>query len=213
MRIDENIELQKIWKNVNSEINHKTTDELKLLLMSKAKQALYKFVVINAISVFVCIGVLVWLIITSINRQHDLLFLINNAMLGVIVFLSLYHGLSVWYKLKNKKCDKSLKAWFEIRIGILSKWLTGTFTNIEFYLFPLLYILTFFSIQVYFSGLDFMELFESRKFLSEDIWGIIIFTPIILALGFHFMIKTRKYYFQKLQFLKDLHRRLSLHYS
>jgi len=209
MGTDENKELQKIWKNVDSEINQKSSDELNLLLISKARQALHKFVIINAVSIFICIAVIVWLAITSINRQHDFLFLINNAMLGAVVFVSLYHGLTVWYKLRNKKCDKSLKTWFEIRVNILSKWLNGRFHNIEFYLFPLLYILTFLSIHVFYSGLDFMELFESKKFLNEDIWGIIVFTPIILAFGFHYMIKTRKYYLQKLEFLKDLHGRLS----
>ena len=208
MGIDENKELQKIWKNVDGEINQKSSDELNLLLISKARQALHKFVVINVISIFVCIAVIVWLAITSFNRQHDVLYLVNNAILGVTVFLSLYHGLTVWYKLRNTNCDKSLKTWFEIRINILSKWLAGKFHNIEFYLFPVLYILTFLSIHVYYSGLDFMELFKSEKFLNEDIWGIVIFTPIILALGFHFMIKTRKYYLQKLELLKDLYRRL-----
>ena len=205
---DENIDLQKIWKNVDGEINQKSGDELNLLLISKARQALHKFMVINAVSILVCIAVIVWLVITSFNRQYDVLYLLNNAILGATVFLSLSHGLTLWSKFRNKKCDKSLKTWFEIRIGILSKWLTGRFQNIEFYLFPLLYILTLLSIHVYYSGLDFMELFQSEKFLNEDIWGIIIFTPIILTLGFHYMIKTRKYYLQKLEFLKDLHRRL-----
>jgi len=209
MGIDENKELQKIWKNVDGEINQKSSDELNLLLISKARQALHKFVVINTVSILVCIAVIVWLAITSFNRQHDVFYLVNNAILGATVFLTLYHGLTVWYKLRNKKCDKSLKTWFEIRVNILSKWLNGRFHNIEFYLFPLLYILTFLSIHVFYSGLDFMELFESKKFLNEDIWGIIVFTPIILAFGFHYMIKTRKYYLQKLEFLKDLHGRLS----
>jgi len=209
METDENKELQKIWKNVDNEINQKSKEELNLLLASKARQALNKFVIINAVSIFISIAVIVWLAITSFHRQDDVLYLVNNAMLGAIVFVSLYHGLSVWYKLKNKKYDKSLKEWFEIRVNILSKWLTGRFHNIEFYLFPLLYIFTFLSIHVFYSGLDFLELFESKKFLNEDLWGIIIFTPIILALGFHFMIKTRKYYLQKLEFLKDLHGRLS----
>jgi len=208
MGIDENRELQKIWKNVDGEINQKSSDELNVLLTSKARQALHKFVVINAVSILVCIAVIVWLAITSFNRKDDVLYLVNNAILGATVFLSLYHGLTVWYKLRNKKCEKSLKTWFEIRINVISKWLTGKFHNIEFCLFPLLYILTFLSIHVYYSGLDFMKLFQSEKFLNEDIWGIVIFTPIILALGFHFMIKTRKYYLQKLEFLKDLYSRL-----
>lgn len=209
MGTDENKELQKIWKNVDGEINQKSSDELNLLLTSKARQALNKFVVINAVSIFICIAVIVWLAITSFNRQDDVLYLVNNAILGATVFISLYHGLTVWYKLRNKKCDTSLKTWFEIRINILSKWLNGKLHNIEFYLFPLLYILTFLSIHVYYSGFDFIELFQSEKFLNEDIWGIIVFTPIILALGFHYMIKTRKYYLQKLEFLKELHGRLS----
>ncbi|MCF8221969.1 MAG: hypothetical protein K9J25_02395 [Bacteroidales bacterium] len=208
MSTDENIALQKIWKNVDSEIDQKSTDELNLLLVSKAKQALHKFVVINAVSVVACIAVIVWLIITSINRQHDFLLLTNNAILGAVAFVSLYYGMSIWYKLKNIKSDTSLKAWLEIRIDILSKWLNGRFQKVEYYLFPLLYILTFLSIHVYYSGSGFRELLKSEKFITEDVWGILIFTPIILAVGFRFMINTRKYYLVKLEFLKDLYERL-----
>ncbi|MCF8335702.1 MAG: hypothetical protein K9H65_03775 [Bacteroidales bacterium] len=204
----ENNELQKIWRRVDSEINQKSRDELNLLLMSKTKQTLNKFLVITSISIMVCLGLLIFLTITSLNRQNDLIYLINNATLGIVVFISLYYGLSTWYKLKNNRYNQPLKVWLEEKIDLLSKWLTGRFRNLEFYLFPLLYILTILSIHIYYTELNFMEVFKSEKFLNEDMWGMIFFTPIILAGGFYGLIKTRKYYLKTLEFLKDLHGRL-----
>jgi len=46
------------------------------------------------------------------------------------------------------------------------------------------------------------------KFLEEDIWGMIVFTPIVLAGGFYTLIKTRKYCLKNLAFLRNLHDRL-----
>ena len=63
----ENNELQKIWKDIDTEINQKSTDELNLLLSSKTKQTINKFLVIIGFSIFVCVGLLVYLTITALN--------------------------------------------------------------------------------------------------------------------------------------------------
>ena len=74
----ENTELQEIWKKIDNEINYKSKDELSLLLKSKAKQTLNKFLTIMSFSILTSIGLLTFLLITSINRRGDLIYLINN---------------------------------------------------------------------------------------------------------------------------------------
>lgn len=204
----ENKELQKIWKRVDTEINQKSKDELNLLLASKAKQTINKYIVMIGLSIVICLGLITWLIIASLNRQNDLIYLINNATLGVIIFISFIYYLSSFYKLQNNRYNYSLKDWLEVRVNILSGWLNGRFNKLEFYLFPLLFILTFLSIHAFYANLDFMEVFKSEKFLEEDMWGMIVFTPIVLAGGFYTLIKTRKYCLKNLAFLENLHERL-----
>ena len=72
----ENNELQKIWKNIDTEVNQKSKDELNLLLTSKTRQTINKFLVIMSFSILVCVGLLIYLTITSLNRQDDLIYLI-----------------------------------------------------------------------------------------------------------------------------------------
>jgi hypothetical protein len=204
----ENNELQKIWKSVDSEINQKSKDELNLLLTSKAKQILKEFIVINIIVIPICVGMMVWLIITSINRLDDKVYLANNTLLGIFVLIALFWGIWYWSKFQSNKFSQPTKNWLEERINLLSIWLTRRFRNMEFYLFPLLFILTNLSIHVYYTDLYFTEVFKSDKFWEEDMWSMIIFTPIVLAGGYYGLIKIRKYYMKKLEFLKDLYSRL-----
>jgi len=201
----ENNELQKIWKNVDAEINQKSKYELSLLLTSKAKQTINKFVVIISISILASLGLLIYLAITSLNRQEDLIYLINNLTLGVITFISLFSGLLSWYKLQNNKYNQPLKNWLEVRINMLSKWLTGRFSRVYIYLIPFLYILTVLSIHVYFENKLFIEVLKTE----ESIFGLIIATPIGLFVSYFTVKRIRSYQLHNLEFLKDLYSRLS----
>ncbi|MDA3905866.1 MAG: hypothetical protein PF484_07310 [Bacteroidales bacterium] len=204
----EDDELQKIWKSVDSEINEKSRGELNLLLTSKAKQTLKELIILDIIAIPICVGVMVWLIVSSINRPDDKLYLANNILLGIFILIALVYCIWYWTKFQRNKFNLSTKDWLEERINLLSIWLTGRFRKLEFYLFPLIFILTDFSIHVYYTNLYFKEVFISDKFLEEDMWGMIIFTPILLAGGFYGLIKIRKYHMKRLEFLKDLHSRL-----
>jgi len=201
----ENNELQKIWKNVDAEINQKSKYELSLLLTSKAKQTINKFVVIISISILASLGLLIYLAITSLNRQEDLIYLINNLTLGVITFISLFSGLLSWYKLQNNKYNQPLRNWLEVRINMLSKWLTGRFSRVYIYLIPFLYILTVLSIHVYFENKLFIEVLKTE----ESIFGLIIATPIGLFVSYFTVKRIRSYQLHNLEFLKDLYSRLS----
>jgi len=200
----ENNELQKIWKTIDSEIIPKSKDELNLLLTSKARQTINKFLVIVCVSTLVCVGLLIYLTITSLNRQHDLLYLLNNAILGIITIIALISGLLSWYKIQNNRYNQPLKNWLEERIKILSEWLTGRFSKLYLFLIPLLYILTVLSIHVYFENKSFIEVLNTE----ESIIGLIVGTPIGLFVSYFGARKIRKYQLHNLEFLKDLLGRL-----
>jgi ABC-type enterochelin transport system permease subunit len=200
----ENTELQEVWKNIDNEINYKSKDELSLLLKSKAKQTLNKFLVIMSFSILTSIGLLTFLLITSINRRGDLIYLINNITLGIITITALITGLLSWYKIQSNKFNQSLKDWLNERINLLSKWLTGKYSKLYLFLIPLLYILTVLSIHVYFENKTFTEVMKTE----ESIVGLIIALPIGLFVSFFSVRKIRKSQLQNLNFLKDLYGRL-----
>lgn len=89
----ENNELQKIWKNLDLETDQRTKAELNLLLASKTKQTLNKFSIIIGTSIIASTGLAVWLIVASLNRQDDFLYLVNNAILGTVTIVSVISGL------------------------------------------------------------------------------------------------------------------------
>jgi hypothetical protein len=200
----ENNELQKIWKSIDAEINQKSMEELNLLLASKAKQTVNKFLIIIIISVIVCFGLMVWLIITSINRKDDLVYLINNATLGFVAVFALLSGLISWYKLQNNKYNQPLKNWLEVRIKFLSKDFNGRFKNLYVFILPFITILTTMSIHVYYEYKPFVEVLKTE----ESLVGLMVGFPIGLFVGFYVVRKIRKYHLIYLEFLKDLYGRL-----
>lgn len=204
----ENNELQKIWKSIDTETNQKSKDELNLLLTSKARQVFAEFLIIDILAIPVCTGLIIWLVITTANRWDDTLYVANNILLGVIVLFALIYIISGWRRGKRSKMNKPVKEWLEIEINHLTKWLIGKYRKIDFYLIPILYILSVLSIHVYYSDLHFIEVFRSDKFINEDMWGLIIFSPIVIAGIYYGLLKLRKHQLKKLQFLKDIHQRI-----
>lgn len=200
----ENIELQNIWKTIDNEINPKSKDELSLLLKSKAKQTLNKFIVILSTSILTSVGLIIFLLITALKRQDDLIYLINNAVLGLLVIVSLISGVLSWYKIQNNKFSLPLKDWLSERISLLSKWLTGKFSKLYFFVIPILYVLTVLSIHVYYENKSFIEVLNTE----ESIIGLIVAAPIGLFVSFFTVRKIRRYQIQNLNFLKDLYGRL-----
>lgn len=200
----ENNELQEIWKTFDTEINQKSKAELNLLLTSKTRQTMNKFLVIMGISIAVSAGLLIYLAITSLQRQTDLMFLINNATLGIITIISLVSGLQGWYKLQNNKYNQPLKNWLEDRISFLTAWLTGRFSKLYIFLIPVLYVLIVLSIHVYFEHKPFMEVMHTE----ESVIGLIVAAPIGLFASYFAVRKFRKYQLKNLDFLKDLYTRL-----
>jgi len=200
----ENNELQKIWKTIDSKINQISKEELNFLLASKTRQTINKFLVIMGVSIFICTGLLTFLAITALNRQNDLIYIINNVTLGIVTLISLLSGLLTWYKIQNNRYNKPLKNWLETRINLLSKWLTGRFSKLYLYLIPLLYVLTVLSIHVYFENKPFIDVLNTE----DSVIGLIVGAPIGIFVSYFGARKIRSYQLNNLEFLKDLHNRL-----
>lgn len=194
-------ELQNIWKNIDSEINFKTVDELNQSLTAKTKKTINKFLFIISLDIIVCVGLIVFLIITALNRQGDIIYQVNNSILCLITLISLIVSLLSWNKLQNNKFNLSLKDWLEQRIKLLSRWLLGKYSKLYIVLIPLLLVMINLSIHVYYEHKPFLEVMKNE----ESIYGLIIGFPIGLFVSYFAINKIRKYQLKNLEFLKELY--------
>jgi len=200
----ETSDLQNTWKNIGIELNTKTTDDLNQLLTSKIRKTMNNFLFIIGLDIIVCVGLIIFLIITALNRPGDLIYQVNNSILGLITLISLIASLYSWNKLQNNRYNLSLKEWMEQRIKMLSKWLLGRYSKSYIVLLPILMVLIMLSIHVYFENKLFVEVMKSK----ESIYGLTVGFIIGLFVSFYVVNKIRKYQLKNLEFLKDLYNRL-----
>lgn len=200
----ENNELQKIWKNADLEIHQKSRVELNLLLTSITRQTLNKYLLIVGFGILSALGLIIFLTVTSLNRQDDTIYLINNITLGIIALISLVSGLMSWYKLQNKDYNLPLRDWLTVMINHLTKLVKGKSNRLYVFILPFIYALTILSIHVYFENKPFLEVLGT----GESIISLIIGAPIGLFVAYIAVGKIRKQQSKNLEFLKDLHDRL-----
>jgi len=200
----ENNEWKDLRKSIESEITPLSKEELNLMLESKTKQTVNKYIVILGVSVAVSAGLLIYLLITSLNRQDDLFFLLNNALLGILTLGSLISGLWSWYKLQNNLYDLPLKFWLEERIEFLSRWLNRKSAKWSLFLIPVLYVLIVLSVHVYFEHRLFVEVLQTE----ESLVGLIVGAVVGLTVSFYVFRKIRKYQLDNLEFLRRLYQKL-----
>jgi len=197
-------DLQNTWKNIGIELNSKTTDELNQLLTSKTRKTINKFLFIIGLDIVVCVGLIIFLILTALNRQSDLIYQVNNSILGLITVISLIASLYSWNKLQNNRYNLSLKDWLEQRIKLLSKWLLGKYSKSYIVVIPILMALIILSIHVYYEYKPFVEVMKNE----ESIYGLIAGFTIGLFVSFFTVNKIRKYQLKNLEFLNELYGRL-----
>ena len=194
-------ELQNIWKNIDSEVSLKTTEELNQLLTIKTKKAINKFLFIFSIDIIVCVGLIVFLIMTALNRQNDIIYQVNNTILCLITLTALIISLLSLNKLQSNKCNLSLKDWLEQRIKLLSRWLLGKYSKMYIVLIPILLVMINLSIHVYFEYKPFLEVMKNE----ESIYGLVIGFLVGLLVSYFVISKIRKYQIRNLEFLKGLY--------
>jgi len=197
-------ELQNIWKNIDSEINLKTTEELNQLLTIKTRKTINKFLYIFSIDIIVCVGLIVFLILTALNRQSDIIYLVNNTILCLTTLTALIISLLSINKLKNNRYNLSLKEWLAQRIKLLSRWLLGKYSKLYIVLIPVLLVMINLSIHVYFEYRPFLEVMKNE----ESIYGLSIGFLIGLFVSYFAISKIRKYQIRNLEFLKGLYNHL-----
>jgi hypothetical protein len=198
-------ELQNIWKNIDSEIKHKTIEELNQSLAARTRQTINKFLCFLVVDIMVCVGVIVFLIITALNRQGDTLYQVNNSVLSLITLISLLVSLLSLNKLQNNKYNLPLKEWVEQRIRLLSKWLLGRYSKLYIVLLPILLIMINISIHVYYEYKPLIEVLKNKESVISLIVGFIVG----LFVSFYAIIKIRRYQIKNLEFLKELYSQLS----
>ena len=201
----ENNELQAIWKTLNTAGQQRSKEELQLLLRSKARHTMNRFVTETLISILISAGLFVYLIITSVNRADDMYYLTINIILLVITLISLVSGYLSWKTLRGSPSDQPLKGWLEQRTSVLTKWLYGRYCKLYLYLIPPLFILILLSIHVYFEYKPFLEVINN----AESVTGLLVALPIGLFVSFFTSGRIRRHRKQQLEFLLDLQTRLS----
>lgn len=200
----ENNELQNAWKNIDGEINRKTTDELDQYLTSKCRKTIHKFIFLISLDVVVCIGLIVFLIITAFNRQGDLIYQTNNLILGAITLTALVLSFFSLKKLQGNRFNLPLKELLEQRIKLLSEWLLGRYSKLYIVLIPILVAMIMLSIHVYYEYKPFLEVMSN----TESIYGLAAGFTFGLFVSLFAVGKIRKYQLKNLEFLNDLHGQL-----
>ena len=197
-------EFQNIWKNIDTEIKLKSKEELHLLFTTKTRKIINKFLILFAIDIIVCIGLIAFLIITLLNRPGDTIYQVNNSLLCLFTVFSLFVSVLSLNKLQNNEFNIPLKEWLEQRITLLTRWLLGKYSKSYIALLPILVLMIMLSIHVYFEYRPFIEVLNNK----ESIYGLIVGYAIGLFVSFYTLSKIRKYELNNLDYLKELHDRL-----
>src|ERR1035437_6480192 len=197
-------EFQNIWQNIDSEIKLKSKEELDHIFKVKSRNIINKFLFIFTIDLIICAGLIVFLMITLLNRPGDLIYQINNLLLCLFTTFAYFASLLSFNKLQNNEFNIPLKEWIEQRITLLTKWLLGKYSKSYIVLLPILVLMIILSIHVYYEYKPFIEVMKNK----ESIIGLLIGYPIGLLFSFYVINKIRKFELRNLEYLKELHQRL-----
>jgi hypothetical protein len=197
-------DLQNLWKSLDSEISLKSISELNQSLTLKTQKTVNKYLFILITDIIVCVGLMIFLVYTAINRQGDIIYLLNNSTLFAITAVSLVVSLFTLNKLQKNKYNLPLREWLEQRIKMLSGWLLGKYSKLYMILIPFLLVMINLSIHVYYEFKPFTEVMKNQ----ESMYGLLFGFIIGIFVAFYAVGKIRKYQLKNLEILKDLHARL-----
>lgn len=200
----ENNELQKLWENIDTAMGHVSKSELNRVLRDKVKKTVRKYLYIIGLSVTISAGVIIFLIITALNRPGDELYLLNNMVLGILTLTALVISVKAWIKLQNQNTGQSLKEWLNAQIKQLTEGLTGKHSKLYVITIPVFFILLLLSIHVYFENMLFSEVLRNE----ESITGMVIAIPIGLFVSYQVHKAIRAYQKKQLEYLYEIQKKL-----
>jgi hypothetical protein len=202
----EKTEMENSWRDIDSILATKSIGELDKMLTLKTRKTMNKFFLLLGTDIIVCVGLMIFLIITALNRQGDSIYQLNNILLCMITFSSLIISMLSWIKLHHNKFNLPLKDWLEVRIRLLSGWLLGKYSKLYIVLLPVLLVMINLSIHVYYEYKPFIEVMKSR----ESLVGLVVGFVVGLAVSFYVLRKIRSYQVKNLEFLRELHSRCTM---
>ncbi len=202
----ENTEWGNVWKKIDSVIPNKSDKELEQLLRVKTRKTIRKFLLVYGIAILVSAGFLLFLFFTAKNRPEDLPYQINNLVLGMISLVSLVSGIVAWYKLQKYPGRQSLKSWLNEKIRLLNSWTEGKKRWTFIVLIPVIYLLTFLSIHIYFEEKLLLDVLALRD--EESASGLFAGLAVGLIASLYAAKKMRAFRAKNLAYLKSLFNQL-----
>ncbi|GHV42632.1 hypothetical protein FACS1894179_11290 [Bacteroidia bacterium] len=170
-------ELQSLWKgNIDSYISDYSKEELKSILVNKARSHIRGFYSLEILSV-VCGIFGFFLVVASIAHKSDALYVINNIILIVILAFSLTSSIWSYKKMKNCNADEPLKLWLKRRIFYIE--VSQHFYIANCIILPVVLIMTNISTLVYLNSSTFSEMIVSSTFFISLFISLIVTIPIV----------------------------------
>jgi len=196
-------EIKNIWKNIDDSSIKINYQEINKILIQKNKKIMKKIQLNLALSIVLSLGMITYLVITSISRFSDYYLLTINSILFVMTLAFLISYLRYFKNIQGFDTTKgNLKETMKDKIHVLrnsTKRFKYGFVVVGFY-FALLII----SIHVFFENQFFITVFDE----TESIWGLLFGVLIGAIVTFTVFRKYLKYYGENIlrmeENLKDL---------
>jgi len=161
-------EIKNIWQGANRSTEHFSKEEIEKLFNKKSKTIMRKFIFWFIISIILSIGLLLYLVITSVLRFDDLYFVFVNLLLIILTAYFLTEYLKGYYKLNSIKiANGNLKEMVQQKIRLIKRYLVGTKLS-SLIIIPFV-ILLMISIYVFFEKEDMIKVLA----MDDSIWGLI----------------------------------------
>jgi len=198
----ENNEFITAWRKIDGNIPPNSKEDLKRMLLSKTKKTISKYLYFIGVSGLVSAGVIVFLLITMMNRWDDLFYRSINILLILYTIYSLYSSIVAFIGLKNNKANLPLRDWLKQRISMLS---VGLNSKIVFYILPFISMLIILSIHVYFEYKPFVDVIQTE----ESLTGLVIGFVIGLTVAYISLKQIRNQQRNNLDLLKEIYANLN----
>lgn len=189
--------IQSAWQKIDSEMQPETNEELNNKLKLKSKKIMNKFLFSTGISGIISAGVIVFLVIATVNRWEDIYYRTINFVLGLIILFSFGSAINSFFFLLNAPKNIPLKQALTKRKEKISKWLSS---KLPYFILPVICMLLMLSIHVYFEQNHFAEVITTE----ESFFGLIIGLTIGLTVAWFAMKKIRKSQLSHLKHLDEL---------